>query len=246
MNYDSKTKKNYPIIILHGWGLRGSAYKDIEGSLKKEGYKVYAIDLPGFGAEPLGKKVMTLADYVTFVDAFIQKKKLKKVILLGHSFGGRVSIKFAVTFTTKVSAIILTGAPGIKRKLSFFRQTVRFAALCVGEIFRISALSGAKKIMRKGLYFIIGEWDYYNAGDLRETFKKVIGEDLSPLLSSISVPTLLVWGNNDMIVPVVDGYAMKNLIPKARLVVINDRGHKLPYEAPSEFLGAIEPFLNNI
>lgn len=239
-------KKKSTIIILHGWGLRGNSYREVTKLLEKKGCTVYALDLPGFGSEPLGKKKLNLDDYVNFVHDFIIKNKLTNVILLGHSFGGRVSIKFAIAHPKIVSALILTGAPGIKQKLSFIRRTVRYVAVSVGEIFRIPALFRVKHIFRKGLYFIIGEWDYYNAGDLRETFKNVIGEDLKSLLPSISVPTLIVWGENDTVVSLTVGKKMKDRIPNAKLIVIKERGHKLPYESPEEFFGTIYPFVKSV
>ena len=247
MNYGKKIKKEkLPIIILHGWGLRGSTYNKIYQSLKHVGYSVYALDLPGFGSEPLRKKKMTLDDYVDFVYDFIKSKKFKKIILIGHSFGGRVSIKFAIAFPEIVKAMVLTGAPGIKQKLSFSKSLLRHVAVIVSEIFRFQALLPLKYILRKGLYFIIGEWDYYNAGDLRETFKSVIAEDLSPLLSQVSSSTLLVWGNKDTVVPLDIGISMRDLIPNAKLVVIENQGHKLPYESPMEFFRPIISFIEKI
>lgn len=219
-------------------------FKEISNLLQKIGYTVYAPDLPGFGKQPLLFPKMNLNDYVDFVADFIKRNKINKVILLGHSFGGRVSIKFVNKFPNLVSAIILTGAPGIKQKLSFPKKTARNMAMIFTELFRFKALLPIKKILRKGLYFVIGEWDYYNAGDLRETFKNVIGEDLSPLLSKIKIPTLLVWGENDIVVPLSVGKAMRDKIKNSELAVIKNTGHKLPYEAPKDFFQTIKTFLS--
>mgnify|MGYP001591170178 CR=1 FL=1 len=234
------------VIILHGWGLRGSVYDEITALLKKEGFTVYSLDLPGFGSEKLKKRVMNLNDYVNFVRQFIKKKSLKNFVLLGHSFGGRVSIKFAATFPKEVRALILTGAPGIKQKLSFLRRTVRYVAVSIGELFRIKALLPLKLILRKALYFLIGEWDYYNSGDLRETFKKVIDEDLAPILPKVKVKTLIVWGENDTVVPLSVGKEMKKCIIHSKLIVLKNTGHKVPYEKPKAFFQAVLPFLKTL
>lgn len=239
-------KGKTPIIILHGWGLRGDTYREVTKLLKEKELTVYPLDLPGFGSEPLGKKKLNLNDYVLFVHDFITKKKLKNIILFGHSFGGRVSIKFATVYPKIVYALILTGVPGIKQKLSLPRRIVQYAVVSVGDLFRIPALFRIKQVLRRGLYFMIGEWDYYNAGDLRETFKNVIGEDLKSLLSSISIPTLLVWGENDTVILLSVGKEMKDIIPHSKLIVIKERGHKLPYESPKEFFEAIYPFLKSL
>jgi len=189
---------------------------------------------------------MDLDDYVKFVRDFMKKKKLKKVVLLGHSFGGRVAIKFTTSFPQRVCGLILTGAPGIRQRLSFIRRVVQYVAISLGELFRIDALRPLYLILRKGLYFMIGEWDYYKAGDLRETFKKIIAEDLASDLSKIKVPTLIVWGQQDAVVPLSVGRQMHSLIPHSKLVIVKDVGHKLPYENPKAFSNACLPFLEEV
>lgn len=239
-------KEKTTIVILHGWGLKGSIYSKLSDLLKNEGYKVFAPDMPGFGKEPLVNKSMNLNDYVLFVKNFLEKKKLKKVILIGHSFGGRVSIKFSARFPQSVHAIVLTGVPGIRQKLSFFRKIIQYFAVSIGEVFKIKALLPVKHILRKGLYFMIGEWDYYNAGDLRETFKNVINEDLSFILSRIGAKTLLVWGSKDSVVPSYIGESMQRQIKNSELILIKGEGHKLLYTNPKKFADAILSFIKTI
>ena len=233
----------FPIIILHGWGLRGSTYHKLAELLGKKGYRVYAPDLPGFGDEPLGKSSMDLDDYVGFVSSYLKKRKVRKAGFIGHSFGGRVAIKFAVKFPDRVDLLILTGAPGIKHKLSFFRRVVMYVAVVFGELFGIRVLLPLKRVVRKGLYFLIGEWDYYNAGELRQTFKHIVSEALQGYLPLITTPTLLLWGESDRVIPVSNARKMKDLIPNAKLVTIKGVGHKLPYEHSSLFLSAIGDLL---
>lgn len=238
--------KDVPIIILHGWGLNGSVYMNLSNLLKVKGYEVFFPDMPGFGKELLRKKEMNLDDYVEFVRNFMKKKKIKRVILFGHSFGGRISIKLAVKYPNEVLALILTGVPGVKQKLSPLRTFIQYYAVSLGETFRIKALSSLKNILRKGLYFLIGEWDYYNAGNLRETFKKVIAEDLTPYLKRIKTPTLLLWGEYDRVVPLSIALRMKKYIPGAKLIVYKKYGHKLPYEAERAVADRAHEFLKNL
>lgn len=231
------------ILILHGWGVNGKRYSELSDILQNEGFSIYSPDLPGFGEEKLKKDAMTVDDYVSFVKDYMKKKNLNNIIVIAHSFGGRIAIKLASSQNTQISKLILTGSAGIKPKLSLFVRSIQFIALTFSELFRFSLFRTFKNKIRKMFYFIIGEWDYYNAGDLRETFKKVIAEDLTSYLSKITIPTLLVWGENDKIIHLSDGEKIENLIPNAKLVVIKNRGHKLPYEAPQEFVNAIMPFL---
>lgn len=234
------------IIILHGWGLRGGVYKELIELLENSGFTVFSLDLPGFGSEKLRKQTMNLVDYANFVKKFMDRKKLKKVVLIGHSFGGRVAIKFATQFPENVQALILTGAPGIKQKLSFIRGLIQLTVISIGELFRIKAFSPMQHVLRKVLYFMIGEWDYYRAGDLRETFKKVISEDLSSHLSKIHISTLLIWGKEDKVVPLSIGIKMREDIPQSKLIIIKNIGHKLPYEDANAFFKACLPFLRQL
>src|SRR3989338_11260331 len=109
MNSELKIKENKsPIIILHGWGLRGSVYRKLIELLKQKGHKVFAPDLPGFGHEPLLNNSMKLDDYILFVKNFIAEKKIKKPIIIGHSFGGRVTVKYAFLYPDEIDKLILT------------------------------------------------------------------------------------------------------------------------------------------
>lgn len=235
-----------PIIILHGWGLSGEAYQGVKTLLEREGFEVLTPDLPGFGSEKLRKHAMRLDDYVSFVEDFMKRKRITKVILIGHSFGGRVAIKYALMFPKRTYALILTGAPGITHRLSLFRRAIMRAAVAFGELFRFRLLSPFRKAVRKGLYFFIGEWDYYYAGDLRETFKLVVSEALQDFLPSIRVPTLLLWGERDAVIPLSDAWKMRRLIPKAKLSTVKNVGHKLPYEDEEAFTKEVVEFLRRL
>lgn len=234
------------ILILHGWGVSGKKYKVVTDILQEKGYTVFAPDLPGFGDTKLLKKEMSVDDYVNFVKNFISIKKLSNIILIGHSFGGRVAIKLSASHDPRIAGLILTGSAGIKPKLAFPKRLVMYVAISLGELFRYPFLYWIKNKVRKTLYFIIGEWDYYRAGDLRETFKRVISEDLISYLHNITIPTLLVWGREDRIIQLSYGKKMNELITNSTLVVVPDRGHKLPYEDPKAFATTILPFLQKI
>ena len=89
----------------------------------------------------------------------------------------------------------------------------------------------------------MGSRDYRSAGKLRETFVKVVNEDLRQYLPCIQSPVLLGWGELDRETPVSDGRLMKDLIPEARLEVIQGAGHHCFLDNPEAFLKIIKPFL---
>lgn len=231
---------NGTIIILHGWGITGNKYHEVQHLLEKKGYQVFAPDMPGFGKEKLGKKVMNVDDYVKFVHEFLQEKKIKKAILLGHSFGGRVAAKFSAKYPGLVEKLILTGAPLIKKPLPPHKQLIS-TLVKNGKVFIPHPF---ESFMKKGIYKLLGEWDYYKAGSLKKTLQNVLAEDISPILSQISVPTLLIWGNDDTFVPVTIGREISQRIQKAFFVNIPGATHKLPYENSSVFTKEIVKFLS--
>jgi len=241
-------KKEIPIVILHGWGvsMSGRKYDELKKLLEKDGYTVYTPDLPGFGNNPIGKDVLVFEDYIQFVHNFItQKIKQKKVILLGHSFGGRVAIKFTVQYPELVDVLILTGASGIPRPLpSVKKRLVYGITKLTRPLFSIPPLSFVYRFFRKAVYYSIGEMDYYKAGSLTQTFKNVYQVSVIPDLDKISVPTLLIWAQLDTFTPVSDGKLMHEKIPQAQMVIVPAATHRLPYEEPKAFEKAIISFLS--
>lgn len=223
------------ILILHGWGIDSSRYWELKKLLENLGFMVFIPDLPGFGKQKLLKKEMNVDDYCAFVESFVKEQDLDNAIVIGHSNGGRIAIKLASKNLSFISKLILTGASGIKPRLSF-KKRLAYVLAKVGK-------HVVHPFFRKVLYFWIGEWDYYKAGELSETFKKLIAEDLTSYLPKIDVQTLLVWGENDNVVPLFYGKKMQNLIPNSKLVLVKKEGHKLPYEAPDKFVLAVKSFV---
>lgn len=231
----------HPIIILHGWGLRGQIYDSLSNLLKRKGYKVFAPDLPGFGSEPLESESMILDDYIEFVDNFMKKNSLSKPILIGHSFGGRIAIKYTWKYQNKISKLILTGVP-ITREISILKRVILLTAIAGHQLLKLFPAQ-IRDFLRKRMYFIIGEWDYYKAGKLKETFKKIISEDLLQYIKEIKLPIIFVWGKEDTTTPVFNLNRIKKYLPLAEYKIISGTGHKLPYQRSEIFLRTIEPFI---
>ncbi|OGH42361.1 MAG: hypothetical protein A3H79_04785 [Candidatus Levybacteria bacterium RIFCSPLOWO2_02_FULL_36_8b] len=229
------------IIILHGWGLNGQKYEKLSQLLEKKGYKVFAPDFPGFGSEPLKSESMDLGDYVEFLNNLIKKNKISKPILIGHSFGGRVALRYGFENPSKVSKLILTGTPIIREK-SFSKKIAYAGAVIGGRIFK-KFPDIQKERIRKVLYFAIGEWDYYKAGSLKQVFKNIIGEDLIKYIKEIKIPVFLIWGKNDKIVPAKYLKDIKKLNREVIYKTVPGVGHKLPYEKPEQFFEEIKSLI---
>ena len=94
--FSGPPEKNTPLIILlHGWGAESSLWRNFMEKLSLNGFTSYALDFPGFGKSSLPPKDFSLKDFAAIVKSFSPRLGLSEIILIGHSFGGRVAIKFA-------------------------------------------------------------------------------------------------------------------------------------------------------
>lgn len=236
--------KQTPLVILHGWGLSGSHFNPLVGELKKFGFTVYAPDLPGFGKNKLLDHPFRLADYAKFLNEYIREHHIYQPILIGHSFGGRVSLKYNQLYPRSVRALILSGTPGFtpipKKKLLLFIALAKIG----GFLFDLPPLNLFQDSVRKWYYYVVGAREFFRAeGTMRDTFKNIVQEDLVHAMESVSVPCLLLWGELDIIVPVPIARKMKEVIARSELIVIPEKDHGVPFKNPVEFASYIEKFI---
>jgi pimeloyl-ACP methyl ester carboxylesterase len=217
--------KGQPVVLLHGWGVDSSNLRRVSSLLKNEaGARVYAIDLPGFGYSDPPPQDWDVSAYARFLNDFLASQNLETFSLLGHSFGGRIAIKYTAEHPGRVEKLVLVDSAGIKpkRKVSYFYR-VGLAKLIKNLHKTFPALQNSRLLPR------LGSADYLNAGVLRGTFVKVVNEDLLRYIPSIRCPTLLIWGENDEDTPLADARIMQGLIVGARLEIIPGAGH-FPYQ----------------
>jgi pimeloyl-ACP methyl ester carboxylesterase len=228
------------IIILHGWKVPPDRYIGLRGLLKKRGYNVYAPDFPGVGNSSAPDRPYTLDDYVIFLEKYIEKQKLNKLILIGHSFGGRVGIRYTYKHPEKVEMLYLTGTPGLVPVGSAKIKLFLIISKTGKAIFSLPVLSAISVPVRKLLYKLSGATDYSRlAGVMKETFKLVIRDSLIDNMAHITVPVKLVWGGNDTVVPVSIARQMQRIIPGSKLAVIPGATHKAPYDDTVQFINAL-------
>jgi pimeloyl-ACP methyl ester carboxylesterase len=236
-----------PIVILHGWGLSANTFAPLAAELRKNHMIVFVPDFPGFDSRHIPTNPMTLSDYVDFLDEYMHKHNIKKPILIGHSFGGRVALKYQNNFPKKVAALVLTGTPGFtpisKNKLTVFIMIAKVG----GALMSLPVLNMIKDRVRLWYYYAVGARDFYRAeGVMRETFKNIVKEPLVECMENIRVATLLVWGEHDVIVPPAVAYQMEKVIPRARLILIAKIGHDVPFKSPKIFVASVLPWLESL
>jgi pimeloyl-ACP methyl ester carboxylesterase len=236
----TKAGEGEPVIILPGWSATSNVYNMLSVQLSEK-YCVYSLDLAGFGITPEPPQPWSLDDYCDFVIAFVEALGLKSVTLIGHSFGGRIIIKLCNReLPFEIKKIALIDSAGIKNKLSG-EQTAKqkkykkLKKLFGKKPFTTLFPNAIEKLQKK-----YGSADYANATPLmRQTMVKAISEDLTPILSNVSVDTLLVWGKNDTATPYSDAVTMNNAIKNSKLEVIENAGHFPFIDQPFEFRNII-------
>ena len=234
-----------PIVILYGWGSSSQSFQLIKEILARKGFLVYVPDLPGFGKAQPPPQAWTVDDYTDFVWQFIQSQKIDRFYLFGHSFGGRVGIKFAIKYPEKLAGLILCDAAGVTPRPKIKTLMFRFLSEIGNRIFSISFLKIFRPLARKFVYFLARERDYYFLKNktMKETFRKIIEEDLTPFLSQIQVRSLIIWGEKDKMTPINDAYKINRGIPNSQLKILENIGHSPYLEAPEILAEIIEKFI---
>jgi pimeloyl-ACP methyl ester carboxylesterase len=210
------------VLLLHGWGGAIESFTPVLDDLRRS-YTVTAFDLPGFGKSSLPPSAWGSADYAQLTLKVMDRLKLDRPHLIGHSFGGQVSIYLAATAPDRVGKLVLVCSAGIRTPPALATRLKRSAAGLGKWLGAHGGWIGER--LRAEVYRRVQSQDYANAGPLRATLVKVINEDLTPLLSLIKSPTLLVWGEHDRDVPLAAAQTMARLIPGAQLVVFENAGH---------------------
>ncbi len=215
------------VLFLHGWGAPVSSYRVLTDYLAQH-FRVVAPDLPGFGGSEEPPAAWCVDDYADFILDFAQALALREVILMCHSFGGRISIKLlardTLPFTVKKAVFIDAAGIRPKRGAKYYFKVYSFklmkklagvtliAKVCPSLVERVKKRSGSA--------------DYRNASErMRQVMVRCIEEDLTALLPAIRVSTLLIWGELDTATPLSDGQKMEKAIPDAGLVTLKGAGH---------------------
>ncbi|MGB2761971.1 MAG: alpha/beta hydrolase [Minisyncoccales bacterium] len=235
--------------------------------------RVVVPDLPGFKKETALKEIWDLDDYIKWLENFISENSktscpedvrlrpsaelgrmpsvealAEGFYLLGHSFGGRMAIKFAVKHSEKLKGLILVSAAGIQHKQNKLYLTFLAIARFVKWIFlRIPVLRNFFPFFRKIFYkYILRKTDYIEAEKLpylKETFKNVVQEDLTKYLSEVKTNTLIIWGERDKITSLEDAYLMNEKIKNSKLEILKGVGHALHLEDPEVLTQKIMNFI---
>ena len=220
------------VVLLHGWGQNIAMMKPIGDRLQKN-HRITILDFPGFGESEEPKTALTVYDYCEILEELLKKLKVKKPVIMGHSFGGRIAIIYASR--NEVEKVVLFGSPCIRKEV---KPSLKLRMLkSLKKIPGINKLEGfAKNHM--------GSRDYKNASEImKKILVNVVNEDLSECAKKINVPTLLIWGDRDTEAPVEDAKELEKIIPDAGLIVLPNSTHYAYLENLPQFINILNNFL---
>lgn len=234
-----------PIVLLHGWLASLETMAPLARHLEKN-FKVYSIDIIGFGKSELPDKPLSTNDFGDFLKELLEKLNIKNPILIGHSNGGRTIINYAGRNLGEINKIVLIDSAGIvpKRSKKYYIKMYTFKSL--KKILNILPNTEMTNNIRNRVLGKFGSSDYKNSPEvLKGTMSIILNEDQKYLMPNIKAPTLLIWGDKDTATPIEDGKTMEKLIPGSGLVVFEGAGHFSYLDRLSNCLIVLDEFLKN-
>ncbi len=226
-NRPVQTSAEETLVFLHGWGTNIGIYPQLLEQMSRY-VPVAALDMPGFGETAEPDRPWGVADFADFIIHFIEALGLEKVILMGHSHGGRISIEIASreNLPFAISRLILMDAAGVLPKKTLKQKLRQKQYKICRKILELPLCRVLYPDALENLRRSHGSADYQNASPLmRQTLVKCVNTDMTPKMPAVRQDALLIWGENDTATPLSDGETMEKLIPHAALVKVPNAGH---------------------
>lgn len=225
INYEIKGE-GFPVLILHGWGGCIDSMLPITNNLKDK-YKTITVDFTGHGSSDFPITPMGVEDYSDIIYKLLNILNIKELIIIGHSFGGRVGIVLSSKYQNMIKKMILIDSGGIKPKATIKQKIQVITYKFIKNILKVILFNSKfyQNIMinlrRKS-----GSEDYRNLPEvMKTTFVKIVTQDLTDMLGLINCQVLIIWGEKDTDTPIYMGRIMEEKIKNSGLVVLEDAGH---------------------
>jgi pimeloyl-ACP methyl ester carboxylesterase len=240
-----------PIVFVHGLGGQWQNWLENLPRAAQE-RRVIALDLPGHGLTPMPPAQITISGYGRCVDALCERLDLGRVDIVGNSMGGYVAAEVAIQFPDRIDQLVLASAAGITSA-----DLARAPILTIGRVMSAMATHGVARRREiasrpKSRHMALAlvarhpsrlradfayEGFFKGAGKpgFQEALRACLSYDFRDRLPEIRHPTLIVWGENDSIIPVKDAQEFERLIPDSRKIVMKETGHVPMAERPRTF-----------
>jgi pimeloyl-ACP methyl ester carboxylesterase len=234
-----------PLVIIHGGGDGARAWLKNAEQLSKH-YTVYLPDLPGFGCSQSASDRFYLPEYVAFVEDFSSAVGLDSFYLIGHSIGGGIALHYALKFSDKVEGLVLVSSWCLGIEAALWIRLMSHPALC-------RSLGEAGIVVSKGVKWLARQFyaPFRFANpitrikmDIGKTMVTFGGQTvvLRDRLCELTMPTMVVWGAGDNVVPAAHAYAAAELIPDCQVRVFEGCGHNVYRQRMEEFSQLLSRF----
>ena len=235
-----------PLVVIHGGGDSGRAWLENAAELSKN-YQVYLPDLPGFGHSKAIDEDFDLSSYVTFVEDFSRSLGLGRFHLVGHSLGGGIALNYALEFPYKIERLVLISSLCLGREIALWSRI-----LSLPIFYRITKKTIVSVF--RAIEWLVKKINYpLEKVTPPSLFRMSIGKSIMSIkgqttvlanrLSELLMPTLLVWGAKDSIVPVRHAILAAERIPNCQVRVFQDSGHSVYRHRIREFSDLMVRFL---
>lgn len=231
VNYIDYGKENgKPVVLLHGWGQNIEMMKMVGDRFQRD-FRIIIIDLPGHGASEKPDSIWTIYEYATCVHTLLEKIGVTNPIMIGHSFGGKITLAYASQYGCE--KIVLLASPFKKeiQKLSMKTKVLK-------SLKKVPGLNKFEEVAKKH----IGSRDYRNADPImRQILVEHVNLDITKDVQKINCPSLIIWGTEDDEVPVERAFELEKLIKDSGTVILEGGTHY----AYLEFLERVISILRN-
>jgi pimeloyl-ACP methyl ester carboxylesterase len=249
-----------PVVLVHGLGGQWQNWLENIPRLAQE-RRVLALDLPGFGLTPEPSDgEISIPGYGRWVDAFCDQLGLGEVDMVGNSMGGFVVAEVAIQFPQRVSRLVLVSAAGITSADAFHAPILTFGRVAsalatntaarhrqtasrpLGRHVALALVARHPRLLKADLAYE-GFFKGTGKSGFDDALRACLNYDFRDRLGDVKVPTLIVWGEKDSIIPVRDADEFERLIDDSRKVVMKDTGHIPMAERPEAFNDVLVDFL---
>ena len=220
------------IILLHGWGQNIEMMKPV-GDNFSDKYRITILDFPGFGQSEEPKAPWTIELYSNMLEELTQKLKIKKPIVIGHSFGGKIALTYAIKYDPK--KVVLLASP-YKKKIK--KESLKLKVL--KSLKKVPGLNKLENVVKKHM----GSTDYRNASEMmRKILVSHVNLDLTSELKNVKCSTLLIWGTNDEHADYEDALELEKSIKDCGLVTYEGCTHYAYLERLNQTINVLNSFI---
>jgi pimeloyl-ACP methyl ester carboxylesterase len=251
------------VVFIHG--LSGCWQNWLEQlPLFARDHRVIAVDLPGFGQSEMPAEEISISGYADAIDELMGELGLEEARIVGNSMGGFIGAELAINHPQRVERLVLVAAAGLSiesirtdRKTGLRHRAENIVFFSLGHIASRSHQVALRPRLRHALLLLVAAHPQKLPGPLAA--QQVLGSGkpgfsdaleamcrypLRDRLEKIACPTLIVWGDKDVLVPVKDAAIFEQLIPDARKIIYRDTGHVSMMERPERFNSDVKAFLD--